>query len=129
MRDLGLMGESTFSLLCAEVGLIPNGSQIDKTGWDFFVTLENSPQSSYRIQVHSYDLVDYNNGSYSLTINLEDYDIPAGIYTLNVRSPYNTKIWSVNLIAEYSWGPTVVFISLAVCIAFFIFLKIWKARK
>jgi len=37
MRDLGLMGESTFSLWCAEVGLIPNGSQIDKTGWDFFV--------------------------------------------------------------------------------------------
>ncbi|OES29618.1 hypothetical protein [Alteromonas macleodii] len=37
MRDLGLMGESTFSLWCAEVGLIPNGSQIDRTGWDFFV--------------------------------------------------------------------------------------------
>jgi len=37
MRDLGLMGESTFSLWCADVGLIPNGSQIDRTGWDFFV--------------------------------------------------------------------------------------------
>lgn len=37
MRDLGLMGESTFSLWCADVGLIPNGSQIDKTGWDFLV--------------------------------------------------------------------------------------------
>lgn len=37
MRDLGLMGESTFSLWCAEGGLIPNGSRIDKTGWDFFV--------------------------------------------------------------------------------------------
>lgn len=37
MRDLGLMGESTFSLWCANVGLIPNGSQVDKTGWDFFV--------------------------------------------------------------------------------------------
>lgn len=37
MRDLGLMGESTFSLWCAEAGLTPNGSQIDKTGWDFFV--------------------------------------------------------------------------------------------
>lgn len=37
MRDLGLMGESTFSLWCADVGLISNGSQIDKTGWDFFV--------------------------------------------------------------------------------------------
>lgn len=37
MRDLGLMGESIFSLWCADAGLIPNGSQIDKTGWDFFV--------------------------------------------------------------------------------------------
>jgi hypothetical protein len=37
MRDLGLMGESTFSLWCADVGIVPNGSQIDKTGWDFFV--------------------------------------------------------------------------------------------
>lgn len=37
MRDLGLMGESSFILWCAEVGLIPNGSPIDKTGWDFFV--------------------------------------------------------------------------------------------
>lgn len=37
MRDLGLMGESTFSLWCGEAGLIPNGSRIDKTGWDFYV--------------------------------------------------------------------------------------------
>lgn len=37
MRDLGLMGESTFSLWCADVGLISNGSKVDKTGWDFFV--------------------------------------------------------------------------------------------
>lgn len=37
MRDLGLMGESTFSLWCGDSGLIPNGSKIDKTGWDFYV--------------------------------------------------------------------------------------------
>lgn len=37
MRDVGLMGESIFSLWCGEAGLIPNGSAIDKTGWDFFV--------------------------------------------------------------------------------------------
>jgi len=37
MRDLGVMGESTFSLWCAESGIVANGSQIDKTGWDFFV--------------------------------------------------------------------------------------------
>ncbi len=35
--DLGRMGESTFSLWCADSGLIPNGSQVDETGWDFFV--------------------------------------------------------------------------------------------
>lgn len=37
MRDLGTMSESHFKALCAEVGLISNGSQIDKTGWDFLV--------------------------------------------------------------------------------------------
>ncbi len=37
MRDLGTMGESTFSLWCAEAGLVHNGSKIDKTGWDFYV--------------------------------------------------------------------------------------------
>ena len=51
MRDLGLMGECIFSLWCADVGLIPNGSQIDKTGWDFFVEFPfNSDLSP--LQIH-----------------------------------------------------------------------------
>jgi len=37
MRDLGSMGESTFKLWCAQVNLICNRSEIDKTGWDFSV--------------------------------------------------------------------------------------------
>ena len=37
MRDLGLLGENTFSSWCHQVGLIPNPSIIDKTGWDFYV--------------------------------------------------------------------------------------------
>lgn len=37
MRDLGLLGENIFSIWCHQVGLIPNPSIIDKTGWDFFV--------------------------------------------------------------------------------------------
>ena len=37
MRDLGQMGESTFSLWCGQAGLTANGSQVDRTGWDFFV--------------------------------------------------------------------------------------------
>ena len=37
MRDLGVMGESIFSLWCGDAGLIPNGSQIDRTGWDYYV--------------------------------------------------------------------------------------------
>lgn len=37
MRDLGLLGENTFSSWCHQVGLVPNPSIIDKTGWDFYV--------------------------------------------------------------------------------------------
>ena len=37
MRDLGQLGESTFAVWCAQVGLIANGSSIDKTGWDYYV--------------------------------------------------------------------------------------------
>ncbi len=43
MRDLGLMGESAFRHWCAEAGLTANGSQVDKTGWDFFVEFPFSP--------------------------------------------------------------------------------------
>jgi len=31
------MGESTFNLWCGQAGLTANGSQVDRTGWDFFV--------------------------------------------------------------------------------------------
>lgn len=51
MRDLGLMGESIFSLWCADAGLIPNGSQIDKTGWDFFVEFPFSSMNE-SIEIH-----------------------------------------------------------------------------
>lgn len=37
MRDLGQLGESTFSMWCAQVGLVANPSMIDKTGWDFYL--------------------------------------------------------------------------------------------
>lgn len=42
MRNLGAMGEDTFSFLCNSVGLVANGSKIDKTGWDFFVEFPGS---------------------------------------------------------------------------------------
>lgn len=37
MRDLGRLGENTFSFWCSQVGLIANPSIIDQTGWDFYV--------------------------------------------------------------------------------------------
>lgn len=37
MRDLGSLGQFIFAAWCSSVGLTANGSQIDKTGWDFFV--------------------------------------------------------------------------------------------
>lgn len=36
-RDLGTLGESVFQGWCAGIGLVSNGSKIDKTGWDFLV--------------------------------------------------------------------------------------------
>lgn len=68
MRDLGTMGESTFSLWCAEVGLVHNGSRIDKTGWDFYVEFPFNQESNAeklhipaiecKIQVKATDKVD-----------------------------------------------------------------------
>ncbi len=37
MRDVGRMGEDSFSLLCNSTGLAANRIQVDKTGWDFLV--------------------------------------------------------------------------------------------
>lgn len=53
MRDLGNMAESFFAAWCSSVGLIPNGSRIDRTGWDFFVEFpwdndESVPEDSVR---------------------------------------------------------------------------------
>lgn len=45
MRDVGSMGESTFSLWCAEAGLVSNPSSIDKTGWDYFVEFPFVPRA------------------------------------------------------------------------------------
>ncbi len=39
-RDLGNLGESCFTKYCHEIGLTPNGSQIDQTGWDFIVEFD-----------------------------------------------------------------------------------------
>ncbi len=65
MRDLGTMGESTFSLWCSQAGLIPNGSKIDRTGWDFYVEFPSTSTKSpddlhaaaleYKVQVKSSD--------------------------------------------------------------------------
>lgn len=65
MRDLGALGEDTFRLWCTQAGLIPNSSQIDKTGWDFHIESSNDYQTllsevhsapiEYRVQVKASD--------------------------------------------------------------------------
>jgi len=76
MRDLGLMGESTFTLWCADAGLIPNGSQIDKTGWDFFVEFPlSSDVSTHEIHKAAFECkvqvkaTDQNKGKLSITLS------------------------------------------------------------
>ena len=45
MRDVGMMGESTFESWCHSAGLIPNRSQVDRTGWDYFVEFPETASS------------------------------------------------------------------------------------
>lgn len=53
MRDLGKMGESAFSHWCASAGLTANNSNVDKTGWDFFVEFDYPSQNSLEVsKVH-----------------------------------------------------------------------------
>ena len=49
MRDLGLMGESAFAFWCANEGLSANRSDVDKTGWDFFVEF---PTKTSALEIH-----------------------------------------------------------------------------
>ncbi len=97
-------------------------------GWDFFLTFETLPQIAYRIEIVEYDNLDYNDGNYTFFFNPGEYPIPGGNYLLSVRSSYETYSWSVYLIDTYSWGPTLVMISIAVCIAFFILVRLKKTK-
>lgn len=48
-RDVGAKGESAFTSWCADVGLIPNKSVMDRAGWDFLVEFpfgENIPDAA-----------------------------------------------------------------------------------
>ena len=68
MRDLGRLGEYTFSVWCSQVGLVANPSIIDKTGWDFYVQFPiaddlsvsklHKPAVECRVQVKATDSSD-----------------------------------------------------------------------
>ncbi|WP_287600650.1 hypothetical protein [Thiothrix sp.] len=56
MRDLGEMGESIFILWCSQVGLIANGSKIDRTGWDFIVEFLDRPDKNLPLDMQSHPI-------------------------------------------------------------------------
>lgn len=49
------MGEGIFRMWCANSGLIANPSDIDRTGWDFYLE-EDSPLSSISSEIHAPNL-------------------------------------------------------------------------
>jgi len=112
-----------------EISLSANNSFGPLIGWDFFLTLESLPEQSYDIKIIYRDIIDYNNGNYSFIFSPQNYPIPSGTYLLSIRSPSETKTWTVYIIEDYSWGPTLVFISIAVCIIFFVLIRIKKPKK
>ena len=68
MRDLGRLGEYTFSVWCSQVGLVANPSIIDQTGWDFYIQFPinndlsisklHKPAMECRVQVKATDNTD-----------------------------------------------------------------------
>ncbi|HCR4042791.1 TPA: hypothetical protein OOF41_000944 [Citrobacter freundii] len=107
MRDIGRMGENVFEYNCNSVGLVANGSKIDKTGWDFFVEfpLESSGIRNFdqvktplscRVQVKATDNRDKKISiKMSNLLTLAKSHTPAFIYFIefdNTISPQNSYL-------------------------------------
>lgn len=80
MRDVGRMGEDSFSSLCNSVGLTANRVQADKTGWDFLIEF-----------THQHDMsvpIDMRDGAHQCKIQVKSTDkkiqsIPMSLSNLN----------------------------------------------
>lgn len=78
-RDVGRMGEATFSQWCASEGLPANSSKVDMTGWDFLVEFDFPTAVSSEISmihVGAFDCkvqvkaTDKNNGSWGIKLSV-----------------------------------------------------------
>lgn len=117
MRDLGLMGESAFVSWCAQSGLIPNKSHVDKTGWDFHVEFPFStgisaaevhkPAIECKVQVKATDLtkrtlpiklsnlrrlVTAQIPAFFIFLEYDNKDSPQRAFLLHVDFPLITKV-------------------------------------
>lgn len=98
-------------------------------GWDFFLTVRNPPGSVNSMNIISYDLIDYGNGTYKLFFSPEKYSLSVGDYLLSIRSSFETKTWSIYLLSDYSYGPLIVVISITICVLFFSYARLRRTRK
>ncbi len=89
------------------------------TNWDFYLTIEKNGI----ILARSYDVIDYENGTHLLVFNPANFSISPQKYTLAVRSSAGTYYWTIRIIANVSWGPIVVEISLALCIVYLLIVR------
>ncbi len=96
------------------------------SGWPLFVTLKNSNTNR---EYTFTNITDCENGSYLVYIDLKLYDIPAGPYELNVRSPSSTVFYLVNITTNVSIVPRFVELPMVICIVYLIVVKIKKNNK
>ena len=97
--------------------------------WDLFLTLNSVPNMPQSIDIRYYDIIDYENGTYAFRFSPQEYNIPSGNYLLSIRSPCETMTWNLYLITNYSWGPILVIIPIAVCTLIFAYLRLRKTKK
>ncbi len=93
------------------------------TGWDFFLSLETLQNVAQKIEIKYYDFIDFKNGTYIFHFTPGIFPIPGGSYFLSVRSSYDTMTWTVYLMTDYSWGPTLITISIAACMLLFVIFR------
>ncbi|MHA1668806.1 MAG: S8 family peptidase [Candidatus Heimdallarchaeaceae archaeon] len=94
------------------------------TNWKFYLTLE--AQNNIFVEYTNYK--DYRNGTYLFSFSPSSLNIPAGEYTLSIRSASGTYSWQIHVLASISLGPILVTFSLVVCVVYLVSMRKEKLR-
>lgn len=103
MRDLGAAGESYFSAWCAASGMTANKSVSDMNGWDMFVEVDSSGNSSDPMLIHE--------GLMEMKVQVKSTDKSnkfVNVELSNLRKMVTTALPSFYVLLEFDGGEAPV---------------------